>query len=200
MFTGIVEELGEVEALEVHDDSAALTVRGALVCSDAALGTSIAVNGVCLTVTDVRDGTFSADLMKETLLASALGRLRSGDRVNLERAMPAGGRLAGHLVQGHVDAVGEVVSRTAGGRWESVRIALPTALSRYVVPKGSIGVDGVSLTVNAVGEGWFEVSLVPTTLRATTLGRRRPGEQVNLEMDVVAKYVERLLAAREGAA
>ncbi len=200
MFTGIVEELGEVEALEVRGDSAGLAVRGPLVCSDARLGTSIAVNGVCLTVTDARDGTFSADLMRETLGASALGRLRPGDRVNLERAMPAGGRLAGHLVQGHVDAVADVVSRTAGERWEVVRIALPSTLARYVVHKGSITVDGVSLTVSAVGDWWFEVSLIPTTLQATTLGHRQPGEQVNLEVDIVAKYVERLLAAREGTA
>jgi riboflavin synthase len=192
MFTGIVEELGEVVALDVDGDSARLVVKAPLVTEDAERGASIAVNGVCLTVVDVRDDAFTADVMLETLERSTLGGLRAGERVNLERAVRASDRLGGHIVQGHVDGVDEIQSRTPGERWDVVRIGLPPKLARYVVEKGSIAVDGVSLTVSAMGEDWFEVSLIPTTLELTTLGLRKPGEWVNLEVDVIAKYVERL--------
>jgi riboflavin synthase len=197
VFTGIVEELGEVVALEtLGGDSARLRLRGPLVTSDAKHGDSIAVNGVCLTVLDVRDGEFSTDVMKETLDRSSLGGLRPGMRVNLERAVAAGDRLGGHIVQGHVDGVGEILARQASEHWEVVRISLPAELSRYVVEKGSIAVDGVSLTVASVGDGEFTVSLIPTTLELTTLGHRQPGEKVNLEVDIIAKYVERLVEVR----
>jgi len=196
MFTGIVEELGEVVALESGEESIRLTLRGPTVTGDAVAGASIAVDGVCLTVVAVHDGTFTADVMRETLDRSALGALQPGARVNLERAVRVSDRLGGHIVQGHVDGLGTVVSRTPGARWDVLRIALEPTLARYVVEKGSVAVDGVSLTVSAVGEGWFEVSLIPTTLELTTLGRRRPGERVNLEVDVIAKYVERLLEER----
>ncbi|MGH8774659.1 MAG: riboflavin synthase [Jiangellaceae bacterium] len=196
MFTGIVEELGEVVAFDHAAESAGLTVRASTVTSDAVHGASIAVNGVCLTVVDVVNGTFTVDIMGETLLRSALRALQAGAPVNLERAVRAAGRLGGHIVQGHVDGVGTVLRRAPGDRWEVVRIGLDDALARYVVGKGSIAVDGVSLTVSAVGPGWFEVSLIPTTLELTTLGRRQLGEPVNLEVDVIAKYVERLLEGR----
>ena len=196
MFTGIVEELGEVVALETGEESIRLTLRGPTVTGDAVAGASIAVDGVCLTVVAVHDGTFTADVMRETLDRSALGALEPGARVNLERAVLASDRLGGHIVQGHVDGLGTVVSRTPRARWEVLRIGLGPALARYVVEKCSVAVDGVSLTVSAVGEGWFEVSLIPTTLELTTLGRCRPGERVNLEVDVIAKYVERLLEER----
>ncbi|MFG2103888.1 riboflavin synthase [Micromonospora echinaurantiaca] len=197
MFTGIVEELGEVvRVTETAGDSALVAVRGPLVTSDARHGDSIAVNGVCLTVVDVSDGIFTADVMGETLRRSALGALRPGDPVNLERAAALGSRLGGHLVQGHVDGVGEVLSREPAPQWETVRFALPPALARYVVEKGSITVDGVSLTVADAGPDWFAVGLIPTTLKLTTLGARGVGEPVNLEVDVLAKYVERLLGDR----
>jgi riboflavin synthase len=198
MFTGIVEELGGVVAVEPGEESARLVLRGPLVASDATHGASIAVNGVCLTVVEHDTHTFSADVMLETLRRSALGRLAVGDAVNLERAVRSDGRFAGHVVQGHVDGVGEVVRREPGDRWEVVTIRLPRPLAGYVVEKGSIAVDGVSLTVSALddGAGTFSVSLIPTTLALTTLGRRGVGEPVNLEVDVLAKYVERLLAAR----
>ncbi len=199
MFTGIVEELGEVVAVDHGLDSARLAVRAAMVTGDAAPGASIAVNGVCLTVVEVADGTFTTDVMRETLQRSALGGLVAGSPVNLERAVRASDRLGGHIVQGHVDGVGMVIDRAPGDRWEVVRISLPAALSRYVVEKGSIAVDGVSLTVSGVGDGWFEVSLIPTTLGLTTLGQRQLGDAVNLEVDVIAKYVERLLAGRVSA-
>ena len=202
MFTGIVEELGEVVSVErLPDDAARLAVRGPTVTSDAAHGDSIAVNGVCLTVVDVADGVFTADVMRETLRRSALGAVAPGSRVNLERPVTLQARLGGHLVQGHVDGTGEVLSREPSEHWEVVRIGLPPDLERYVVEKGSVTVDGVSLTVVDVGHddggGWFSVSLIPTTLELTTLGRRAPGEPVNLEVDVVAKYVERLLSWRD---
>ena len=204
MFTGIVEELGTLVAREDGADSAVLRIRARTALEGVALGDSIAVNGVCLTVTGVRPdadgaGVWSTDVMAETLRRSSLGRLGTGDPVNLERAVTASTRLGGHIVQGHVDGVGTVVSRTPGDDWEVVRIAVPVALARYVVEKGSITVDGVSLTVSALAddpEPWFEVSLIPTTLRDTTLGERAPGDTVNLEVDVIAKYVERLLGAR----
>ncbi|OPG07639.1 riboflavin synthase [Microbispora sp. GKU 823] len=195
MFTGIVEELGEVVALEPRGDSARLTVRGAVVTGDARHGDSIAVNGVCLTVAGAEGDSFTADVMKETLDRSSLGALRPGSRVNLERAVRADQRLGGHIVQGHVDGTGEVLSREPGEHWEVVRLSLPANLARYVVEKGSIAVDGVSLTVAAVTDDSFSVSLIPTTLELTTLGRKQPGEPVNLEVDVIAKYVERLTAA-----
>ncbi|NED93981.1 riboflavin synthase [Phytoactinopolyspora alkaliphila] len=196
MFTGIVEELGRVVKLEATEESAQLTLRGPLVTSDAVHGASIAVNGVCLTVVEVDAGTFTVDVMRETLDRSALAHLDPQDPVNLERAVKVSDRLGGHIVQGHVDAVGVVLSRESGDRWDVVRISLPPAVSRYVVEKGSIAVDGVSLTVSKVGDDWFEVSLIPTTLELTTLGRRKAGDEVNLEVDVVAKYVERLTGAR----
>ena len=195
MFTGIVEELGEVVGREHLGDSARLVIRGPIVTSDTGHGDSIAVNGVCLTVVDVSaDGSFSADVMDETLNRSSLRGIQVGSRVNLERAAALQSRLGGHIVQGHVDGTGEVLSRTPSEHWTVVRVALPPALSRYVVQKGSITVDGVSLTVSALGRDWFEVSLIPTTLDLTTLGRAEVGAQVNLEVDVIAKYVERLLS------
>jgi riboflavin synthase len=193
MFTGIVEELGSVVDLDVAEESATLTLRGPLVTEDAVHGASIAVDGVCLTVVDVQDGQFSVDVMLESLKRSTLGDLKPETPVNLERAVRASDRLGGHIVQGHVDGVGVVQARTPGEAWEVVRIELPSELERYVVEKGSIAVDGVSLTVSAVGSGWFEVSLIPTTLELTTLGQRQPGDRVNLEVDVIAKYVERLV-------
>ena len=205
MFTGIVEELGEVVALERGTTSARITVRGPLVTSDASHGSSIAVDGCCLTVVDLDGaaGEFTADAMLETLERTTLGGLAPGSRVDLERPVPAGGRLGGHVVQGHVDGVGTVVRREPGERWEVVTVELPAELARYVVEKGSVAVDGVSLTVTAVtgtggddeGRHTFSVSLIPETLRATTLGHRAVGERVNLEVDVLAKHVERLLAA-----
>lgn len=196
MFTGIVEELGEVVDLESLGDSARLVIRGPIVTSDAAHGDSIAVNGVCLTVVDVlADGSFSADVMDETLNRSSLRDIGVGARVNLERAAAVQSRLGGHIVQGHVDGTGQVMSRTPSEHWTVVRIALPATLSRYVVEKGSITVDGVSLTVSGLGPDWFEVSLIPTTLDLTTLGRTAVGAPMNLEVDVIAKYVERLLAS-----
>ncbi|APU14521.1 MULTISPECIES: riboflavin synthase [Actinoalloteichus] len=194
MFTGIVEELGEIREVTRLPDAARLTVAAASAVSDARHGDSIAVNGVCLTVVDVRDGTFTADVMSETLLRSNLDGIERGDVVNLERALAVTARLGGHIVQGHVDGVGAVVERSPAEHWELVRIALPSALARYVVEKGSIAVDGISLTVSAVDADSFTVSLIPTTLELTTLGRRAPGDRVNLEVDVLAKYVEKLTA------
>lgn len=197
MFTGIVEELGEVVALDHLADSARLTVRGPAVTADAAHGASIAVNGVCLTVVGAPDdGVFTVDVMAETLQRSALGDLAVGARVNLERALAVGGRFGGHVVQGHVDGVARVVAREPGQRWDVVTISLPPQLARYVVEKGSITVDGVSLTVAGLDDvaGTFNVALIPTTLELTTLGRRGVGDLVNLEVDALAKYVERLLA------
>jgi riboflavin synthase len=201
MFTGIVEELGEVVAVEPLADAARITVRGPLVTSDAAHGDSIAVNGVCLTVVESADGTFTADVMRETLVRTSLASAASGTPVNLERAVRADARLGGHVVQGHVDGVGTVLSREPSEHWEVVRVSVPADLARYLVEKGSVTVDGVSLTVVAVSdpgaaEAWFSVSLVPTTLALTTLGGRAVGDVVNLEVDVLAKYVERQLAWR----
>ena len=197
MFTGIVEELGEVVGKEDLTDAARFVIRGPLVTTDAGHGDSIAVNGVCLTVVEVLpEGSFTADVMQETLNRSSLAAVDVGSRVNLERAAAVNSRLGGHIVQGHVDGTGHVVSRSPSEHWEVVRIALPAELSRYVVEKGSITVDGVSLTVSGLGPDWFEVSLIPTTLGLTTLGRAAVGTPVNLEVDVIAKYVERLLADR----
>jgi riboflavin synthase len=199
MFTGIVAELGEIAGIERRGDAARLTIRGDT--EGVTAGESIAVNGVCLTVTGVLDGTFTADVMGETLDRTSLGALTPGAPVNLERSVRLADRLGGHLVQGHVDATGTLISRSPKAHWDQVRISLPAGIARYVVHKGSICVDGVSLTVSALGpdghdpqEGtWFEVSLIPETLKRTTLGTRQPGETVNLEVDVIAKYVERLL-------
>jgi riboflavin synthase len=196
VFTGIVEELGEIVALDRDGDSARLTVRGPLVVSDAVHGASIAVNGVCLTVTDVKDDAFTVDVMKETLDRSGLAALSPGSPVNLERPVRPADRLGGHIVQGHVDGVGHVVSREPGDRWDVVTIGLPADLARYVVDKGSITVDGISLTVVEARDDAFTVALIPTTLELTTLGRKRPGDVVNLEVDIVAKYVERLIGTR----
>jgi riboflavin synthase len=199
MFTGIVEELGEVVEVVDLGDAARLTVRGPLVTSDASPGDSIAVNGVCLTVVDTASGVFTADVMRETLARTSLGALEEGSPVNLERPVTLAARLGGHLVQGHVDGTGELLERVPGHHWEILRIELPPELSRYVVAKGSIAVDGVSLTVVEVGPEWFTVSLIPTTLDLTTLGAKQPGDPVNLEVDVVAKYVEKLLGTAPSA-
>jgi riboflavin synthase len=200
VFTGIVEEIGTLLVREDLVDAARLRIRARRALEGVALGDSIAVNGVCLTVTDVDGDVWATDVMAETLRRSSLGALRDDDPVNLERAVTPHTRLGGHLVQGHVDGVGTVRTRTPGEHWEVVRIALPRELARYVVEKGSVAVDGVSLTVSAVSavddpEPWFEISLIPTTLRETTLGAVPPGSPVNLEVDVIAKYVERLLGA-----
>ncbi|MER6156585.1 riboflavin synthase [Streptomyces sp. NPDC001868] len=196
MFTGIVEELGEVTAVEKLGDSSRFRLRGPVVTEGARHGDSIAVNGVCLTVVEHEDDWFTADVMAETLERSSLGALTTGSRVNLERPMAVGERLGGHIVQGHVDGTGEVIERKPSENWEIVKISLPADLTRYVVEKGSITVDGISLTVVDAGPDYFTVSLIPTTLDLTTLGRKQPGDPVNLEVDVIAKYVERLLGAQ----
>jgi riboflavin synthase len=216
VFTGIVEELGTVESVERQSDAVRLTVHASTVLEDAGPGDSIAVNGCCLTVVSLREGsslassgratgsadrttprTFTADVMAETLAKTGLGDLAAGDRVNLERAVAVGTRLGGHLVQGHVDAVGHVVRREPGEHWDVVTISHPPALAPYLVDKGSVTVDGVSLTVVEAGDDEFTVSLIPETLERTTLGFRAPGDAVNLEVDVIAKYVERQLRLRE---
>ncbi|WP_375500309.1 riboflavin synthase [uncultured Jatrophihabitans sp.] len=201
MFTGIIEEVGEVAAISRSGDSAVLTVRATRVVDDVVHGASIAVNGVCLTVVgwgEPTDGTVGLDfdVMGETLARSVIGGLAVGDRVNLERAVRADARLDGHVVQGHVDGTGTVVSRTPGDAWEAVRFSVPPELARFLAEKGSVAVDGVSLTVSGVGPDWFEVGLIPETLRATTLGGRQPGDAVNLEADVLAKYVARLMETK----
>jgi riboflavin synthase len=192
VFTGIIEELGEVVALQSRDDSAVLVVRASLVANDVPHGASVAVNGVCLTVVGATGARLSFDVMAETLKRSVIGSLRPGERVNLERAVRADGRLDGHIVQGHVDGTGVLISRTPGEAWDLIRFGMPAELARYVAEKGSIAVDGISLTVTAVGDDWFEVGLIPETLRATTLGAKQPGDPVNLEVDVLAKYLARL--------
>ena len=207
MFTGIVEELGRIVRLETVEDSARLTVEAPTVTQDVSLGDSVSVNGCCLTVTAVHGSTFTADLMAETLTRTTLGSQAPGDPVNLERALRASDRLGGHIVQGHVDATAEVLDHHRGEHWDLLRIGLPQEIARYVAVKGSVALDGVSLTVVDVvdasdvapvpGAGAsLSVGLIPETLRRTTLGTRRPGERVNLEVDVLAKYAERLLGAR----
>ena len=210
MFTGIVEELGHVVRLETVEDSARLTVEAPTVTQDVSLGDSVSVNGCCLTVAAVHGSAFTADLMAETLARTTLGSQAPGDPVNLERALRATDRLGGHIVQGHVDATTEVLDRHPGEHWDLLRIGLPQEIARYVAVKGSVALDGVSLTVVDVvdapntpdaspvpGAGAsLSVGLIPETLRRTTLGTRRPGERVNLEVDVMAKYAERLLGAR----
>jgi riboflavin synthase len=198
VFTGIIEEIGEVLSVDARGDSAVLSLRAVTIAEGLRKGASIAVNGVCLTVTAWTVyppvSHIGFDVMAETLKRSVIGTLRPGDLVNLERAARADSRLDGHIVQGHVDGTGVVVARTpGGGEWETVRFGLPLDLARYVAEKGSIAVDGVSLTVTAVGPDWFEVGLIPETLRATTLGAKQPGDAVNLEVDVLAKYVARLM-------
>jgi riboflavin synthase len=200
MFTGIIEELGEVIALGHTADAAVITVRAPLAVSDAGHGDSIAVSGVCLTVIDQGPDSFRADVMAQTLSMSTLGDLAPGSRVNLERAARVGDRLGGHIVQGHVDGTAEVLAVTPGEAWSVLRFSLPDELAPLVVDKGSIAVSGVSLTVSAVSPAadgapfWFEVSLIPETLAATTLGALAPGDRVNLETDVLARHVERLVA------
>ena len=200
MFTGIIEEVGEVVGLDSAGDSAVLRIRAVRVAADVAHGASIAVNGVCLTVTGQRDADgameLAFDVMAETLKRSIIGSLATGQRVNLERAARVDSRLDGHIVQGHVDGTGALLSRTPGDGWQAVRFGMPADLARYVAEKGSIAVDGVSLTVTAVGPDWFEVGLIPETLRATVLGEKSVGDPVNLEVDVLAKYTERLLGYR----
>lgn len=196
MFTGIVEEAGEItEVVHLPDEALRIVVRGSEVTEGTRLGDSIAVNGVCLTVTAVSHDTFAADVMRETLVRSSLRDAGPGMRVNLERAVLPTSRLGGHIVQGHVDGTGTLLSRTSSEHWDVLRFAPPPALARYIVDKGSIAIDGVSLTVSGVDPAgaWFEVSLIPTTLALTTLGDRAVGDVVNLEVDVIAKYVEGLL-------
>lgn len=201
MFTGLVEEIGHVDSVEPQGDSVRLGIAASTVLSDAQLGDSIAVNGVCLTVAELGEGTFIADVMKESLNRSSLGELEVGSAVNLERAVLPTTRLGGHIVQGHVDGTGTLLSRTPSEHWEVLRFSLPRELARYVVEKGSIAVQGTSLTVSAVSadedkpgaDGFFEVSLIPTTLRDTVFGAMAPGARVNLEVDVVAKYVEKMV-------
>jgi len=200
MFTGIVEELGRVAALEPLADAVRLSVEGPLVTADAGAGDSIAVNGVCLTVVTNQDGVFTADVMQQTLDHSSLGALAVGTRVNLERAVTPATRLGGHIVQGHVDGTGEILAREPSEHWERVTVSLPGDLNRYLVDKGSITVDGISLTVAEVGDDTFTVSLIPETLARTTLGFKQPGDPVNLEVDVIAKYVERMLDGRSNTA
>ncbi|GHE85186.1 riboflavin synthase subunit alpha [Streptomyces longispororuber] len=199
MFTGIVEELGEVTAVETLADASRFRLRGPVVTDGAKHGDSIAVNGVCLTVVEREGDEFTADVMAETLDRSSLGALAPGAKVNLERPTAVGARLGGHIVQGHVDGTGTVLDREPSENWEIVKVSLPAHLARYVVEKGSITVDGVSLTVVEAGTDHFTVSLIPTTLALTTLGHKQPGDPVNLEVDVIAKYVERLLGSRAGA-
>ena len=193
MFTGLVEEVGRVEKLQPQGDAVRLSIAATTVLGDAQLGDSIAVNGVCLTVAELGENAFTADVMQESLNRSALGQLQVGDVVNLERALLPTTRLGGHIVQGHVDATATLLTRTPSEHWDVLRFSLPQQLGRYVVEKGSITVQGTSLTVAALGEDYFEVSLIPTTLRDTVFGSLEPGAVVNLEVDVVAKYVEKML-------
>ena len=202
MFTGIVEEIGEVLAVRDNADVVVLTVRGRTVTGDARHGDSIAVNGVCLTVIDPDgsvDGTFTVELVPETVKRSSFSAVAQGAKVNLERALPVSGRLGGHIVQGHVDGVSTLISRSPGERSDELVFSLAPDIARYVAEKGSITVDGVSLTVAGVTSDTFTVALIPTTLAGTTLGVRRPGDTVNVEVDVLAKYLERLTASREEA-
>ncbi|OFR68332.1 riboflavin synthase [Corynebacterium sp. HMSC078H07] len=193
MFTGLVEEIGRVESVEHQGDAVRLGIAAAAVLDDAQLGDSIAVNGVCLTVAELGEGTFIADVMQESLDRSSLGELEIGSAVNLERAVLPTTRLGGHIVQGHVDGTAQLLSRTPSENWEVLRFSLPQDLAHYVVEKGSIAVQGTSLTVSAVGKDYFEVSLIPTTLRDTVFGSLEPGATVNLEVDVFAKYVEKMV-------
>ncbi|MEY4262757.1 MAG: hypothetical protein RLY88_465 [Actinomycetota bacterium] len=196
MFTGIVEELGSVKSIEQLPDAIRLTISGPLVVSDANRGDSISVSGACLTVVEKDAESFTADVMQETLKLTSLDGVKVGDPVNLERAMTAATRFGGHVVLGHVDGVGEIVSRQPSENWEWVRVAIPANLMKYVVLKGSITIDGISLTVNELGENWIGLSLIPETLKVTTLGSKKPGDKVNVEVDVMAKHIERLIEMR----
>lgn len=196
MFTGIIEELGHVSAIEPQGDAMRLTIEGPMVVSDVKRGDSIAVSGTCLTAIEFDQHSFTADVMQETLNKTALGSLKVGDPVNLERAMTAATRFGGHVVQGHVDGVGEIIGREKSEHWEWLRVRIPVELMKYIVLKGSITIDGVSLTVNEVGNDHIGLSLIPETLALTTLGRKQAGDKVNVEADVMAKHIERLLEAR----
>ncbi|MGO1507046.1 MAG: riboflavin synthase [Microbacterium sp.] len=201
MFTGIIEEIGEITAIAPSGDGWRLTVRAPKAAQDAVHGESIAVSGVCLTVVGSGPDTFDADVMKQTLDVSALATASVGTQVNIEKAMPVGARLGGHIVQGHVDGAGTIVEVRPGDQWSVLRVAIPADLAPVVVDKGSISIDGISLTVSAVSDptdadAWLEVSLIPETLTATTLGGRVVGDRVNLETDILARHVERLLAFR----
>ncbi|WP_338109917.1 riboflavin synthase [Rhodoluna lacicola] len=196
MFTGIIEELGKVKAIQVLPDAIRLTIEGPLVVSDVNRGDSISVSGACLTAVEHDATSFTADVMQETLKLTSLDGIQVGDPVNLERAMTAATRFGGHVVLGHVDGVGEVISREPSENWEWVRVSVPKELMKYVVLKGSITLDGISLTVNELGEDWVGLSLIPETLSLTTLGSKKPGSKVNVEVDVMAKHIERLIEAR----
>jgi riboflavin synthase len=196
MFTGIIEELGTVSGVQELDDSIRLKVSGKLVRSDLAQGESVSVNGVCLTAAEITDDGFVADVMLETLNRTSLRGIAEGDRVNLERAMSGAGRFGGHVVQGHVDGVAEIISREPSSNWEVVKVKIPTELAKYVVHKGSITFDGVSLTVNDINKDVVSLSLIPETLRLTTLGIKTKGEKLNVEADILAKHIEKLIEAR----
>ena len=196
MFTGIIEELGRVKAIEQQADAVRLTIEGPIAVSDVKRGDSIAVSGTCLTAVEFDESTFTADVMKETLDRTSLSELKVGDAVNLERAMTAATRFGGHVVQGHVDGVGKIISREPSENWDWLRVSIPAELMKYIVLKGSITIDGVSLTVNEVGDDFIGLSLIPETLALTTLGSKQVGAKVNVEADVMAKHIERLLEAR----
>lgn len=196
MFTGIIEELGKVKSIEIQPDALRITIEGPLVVSDVKRGDSISVSGACLTAVEHDATSFTADVMQETLKLTSLDGIKVGDPVNLERAMTAATRFGGHVVLGHVDGVGEVISREPSDNWEWVRVSIPKELMKYVVLKGSITIDGISLTVNEVGDDWIGLSLIPETLTVTTLGSKQPGSKVNVEVDVMAKHIERLIEAR----
>jgi riboflavin synthase len=196
MFTGIIEELGTVASLEVLEDSIRLGIKGSLVREDLAQGESVSVNGVCLTAAEVTPEGFIADVMLETLNRSSLSGIAEGERVNLERAMSGAGRFGGHVVQGHVDGVAEIISREPSANWEVVKVRIPSELSKYVVHKGSITFDGVSLTVNDISGNVVSLSLIPETLRLTTLGTKQVGDKLNVEADILAKHIEKLIEAR----
>lgn len=200
MFTGLVEEKGKVVELQELGDSIRMCIDAPVVTSDAKLGDSISVNGVCLTVAELNDSTFIADIMQESLTRSALGQLAAGSTVNLERALLPTTRLGGHIVQGHVDGTAKLISRTPSEHWEVLRFELPHELAHYVVEKGSIAISGTSLTVSSIGADWFEVSLIPVTLRDTILGELQVGSLVNLEVDVLAKYVEKMVSPQHNVA
>lgn len=199
MFTGIIEELGQVASITNLQDSIRLEVTGKLVRSDLRQGDSIAVNGVCLTAAELTEKGFIADVMLETLNRSSLRGLSVGDSLNLERAMSGSGRFGGHVVQGHVDGVGEILSRETSSNWDVVKVRIPSELTRYVVEKGSITLDGVSLTVNEIDDDVISLSLIPETLRLTTLGRKKVGDSLNVEADILAKHIEKLMEARSQA-
>ena len=196
MFTGIIEELGTVASVEVLEDSIRLGIKGTLVREDLAQGESVSVNGVCLTAAEVTPEGFLADVMLETLNRSSLSGITEGERVNLERAMSGAGRFGGHVVQGHVDGVAEIISREPSANWEVVKVRIPSELSKYVVHKGSITFDGVSLTVNDISGDVVSLSLIPETLRLTTLGAKQVGDKLNVEADILAKHIEKLIEAR----